>query len=55
MALFASSLILLVGHQEECLNYKKWDAGEIICPEQDADDLHMVQLMPLPQRYLLLY
>jgi len=26
----------------------------VICLEQDANDLHMVQLMPLPPHHLLL-
>jgi len=27
----------------------------VICLEQAANDLHVVQLMPLPSRHLLLY
>jgi len=27
----------------------------VICLEQDANDLHMVQLMPLPHHHLLLH
>jgi len=45
-----SALTLLVGWQEGYLACKKtewWDAGVVICLEQDAD-LHMAQLMPLP-------
>jgi len=42
---------LLVGHQEGHLAHKKiewWGAGVVICLEQSANDLHSVQLMPLP-------
>ena len=31
-----------------------WDAGGVICLERGANDLHMVQLMPLPPHHLLL-
>jgi len=31
-----------------------WGIGVVICPEWDANDLHMVQLMPLPSHHLLL-
>jgi len=31
------------------------DAGVVICLERGADDLHTVQLMPLPPRHLLLH
>jgi len=31
-----------------------WAAGMVICLEQGANDLHMVQLMPLPPHHLLL-
>jgi len=50
------ALTLLVGRQEEhlaCKNIEWWDTGMVICLEQDADDLHMVQLMPLPPHHLL--
>jgi len=43
--------MLLVGHQEghpACKN------GMVICQEQCANDLHMVQLRPLPPHHLLL-
>jgi len=46
-----SALTLLVGCQEEHLACKKiqyWGAGVVICLEWDANDLHMIQLMPLP-------
>ena len=35
-------------------NMEWWGAGVVICLERAANDLHMVQLMPLPPRYLLL-
>jgi len=53
-----SALTLLVGHQKEHLACKKiewWGAGMVICLESSANDLHMVQLMPLPPHYLLLH
>jgi len=31
-----------------------WGAGMVICLEQSANDLYMVQLMPLPSHHLLL-
>ena len=31
-----------------------WDTSVVICLERDANDLHMVQLMPLPPHHLLL-
>jgi len=31
-----------------------WGTGVVICLEQGANDLHMVQLMPLPTHHLLL-
>jgi len=46
-----SALTLLVGHQEEHPARKKiewWGTGVVICLECGANDLHMVQLMPLP-------
>ena len=57
--LFAfSALTLLVGRQEGHLACKKnmewWGADMVICLERGADDLHMVQLMPLPPHHLLL-
>ena len=45
-----SALTLLVGHQEEhpaCKKIEWWGVGMVICLEQSADCLHMVQLMPL--------
>jgi len=52
-------LTLLVGHQEEHLTCKKLSgdsrAGVVICLEQSANDLRMVQLMPLQPHHLLLY
>jgi len=46
-----STLILLVGRQEEHLVRKKiarWAAGVVVCLEQSSNDLHMVQLIPVP-------
>ena len=46
-----SALTLLVGHQEEhpvCKKIERWGAGVVICLKRDANDFHMVQLMPLP-------
>ena len=53
-----SALTLLVGYQEEHLACKKiewWGAGEVICLEQGASDVLMVQLMLLPPHHLLLH
>jgi len=50
LVLFFSALTLLVGRQEghpACKILEWWDAGVVICLEQDAD-LHLAQLMPLP-------
>jgi len=47
------ALTLLVGCQEEHPNCKKiewWGVGVVICLEQGANCLHMVQLMPLPSQ-----
>jgi len=33
---------------------ERWGVGVVICLEQGADCLHMVQLMPLPSENLLL-
>jgi len=35
-------------------NMEWWGAGVVVCLEQAANDLHMVQLMPLPPHHLLL-
>jgi len=47
-----SALTLLVGCQEEHLVRKKLSVvvvvDVVICQEQGAYDLHMIQLMPLP-------
>jgi len=50
-----SALTLLVGRQEEHPPWKKlwWGAGMVICLEWGANDLHMVQLMPLQPHCLL--
>ena len=45
-----SALTLLVGHQEEHSARKKlewWGTGMVVCLECGANDLHLVQLMPL--------
>jgi len=33
---------------------ESWGTGVVVCLERDANDLHMVQLMPLPPHHLLL-
>ena len=43
-----SALTLLVGRQEEHPARKKLSDGEPACLKCGANDLHMVQLMPLP-------
>jgi len=48
-------LTLLVRHQEEHLAFKKLSDEVVICLELGADDLHMVQLMPVPLHHLLLH
>ena len=50
--------MLLVGWQEEhpaCKNMEWSGAGVVICLERSANDLHMVQVMPLPPCHLLLH
>jgi len=51
-----SALMLLIGYQEEHLGCKNewWGAGVVICLEWGANDLLVVQLMPLPPDHLLL-
>jgi len=52
-----SALTLLVGHQEEQPARNKLSdrgTGMVIHLECGANDLHMVQLMPLPTHHLLL-
>jgi len=52
-----SALMLLVGRQEghqACKKTEWWGTGMVICLERGANDLHMVQLMPLPRHHLLL-
>jgi len=47
----------MVGHQEEhpaCKKVSDGVTGVVICLECGANDLHMVQLMPLPPYHLLL-
>jgi len=45
-----SALTLLIGRRRAYgpSNIERRGAGVVICLEQSADDLHMVQLMPLP-------
>jgi len=45
-----SSLTLLVGRQEEPVKIEWRGVGMVICLEQGADCLHMVQLMPMHPR-----
>jgi len=50
-------LTLLVGCQEEHLPHKKLSdevVGVVICLERGANNLHMVQLMPLPSQSITL-
>jgi len=46
-----SALTLLVACQEEHPACKKW----VTCLQQGANDLHLVQLKPLPPHYLVLH
>ena len=48
-------LTLLVGWQEGHLARKTewWGTGMVICLGQDANDLHMIHLMPLPSHHFL--
>jgi len=51
------TLTLLVWRQEQpekMSDVSDVSAGVVICLERDANDLHMVQLMPLPIHHLLL-
>jgi len=52
-----SAFTLLVGHQEEHPASKKLrqGAGLVISLEYGEDNLHMVQLMPLPPHRFLLH
>jgi len=52
-----SALTLLVGRQEGIWPVKTewWGTGLVICLQWGTNDLHMVQLMPLPPHYLLLH
>ena len=50
-----SALTLLVGWEEEHPAHKEldwWGASIAICLKRGANDLHMVQLMPLPPQFL---
>jgi len=55
-----SALTLLVGHQEEHLAFKKL-SNEVLAYlcvwtlERGADDLHMIQLMPLTPHHVMLH
>jgi len=49
-----SALMLLVWQQEGSKKIEWCDAGVVICLKRGANDLHMVQLMPLPSCHLLL-
>jgi len=49
---------MLVGRREEHLACRKFSdevLAVVICLERGADDLHMVQLMPLPPHHPLLH
>jgi len=48
----AFSAVTLAGHREEHPACKCCNAGMIICLQRRANDLYIVQLMPLPPRYL---
>jgi len=50
-------LTLLVGRQDEHLACEKLNREMLawLCLEQGANELHMVQLMPLPPRRLFLH
>jgi len=52
-----SALALLVERQEEHLACKneRWGADVVTCLERGANDLHMVQLMPLSPHHHLLH
>jgi len=50
-----SGLTLLVGRQEEHPARRKFGAGVVVCLQRGANDLHMVQLMPLPPDHLSLH
>jgi len=53
------ALALLVGRHGEYPAHKKLsdkeDGGLVICLKRGANDLHVVQLMPLPPHHLLLH
>ena len=54
LSVFAfSALTLLVGQQEDHLACKTewWGTGVVTCLERHANNLHMVQLMPLPPHH----
>jgi len=50
--------MLLVGQQKghpACKKLEWWGTGMVISLEWSANDLHMVQLMPMPTHHLLLH
>jgi len=49
------ALTLLVGRQEEPTKKSDEVLVQLFCLQQSANDLHMVQLMPLPPHCLLLH
>jgi len=52
-----SALTLLVGRPDghpACEKTMRLGTSVVICLERSANDLHMVQLMPLPPHHLLL-
>jgi len=53
---FAFSALMLLGGRKGIRPVKAewWGTVVVICMERDANDLHMVQLMPLPPHHLLL-
>jgi len=49
-----SVLTLLVGQGIWPVKTECWGTGMVACSERGANDLHMVQLIPLPPHHLLL-
>jgi len=46
----------VLGHRRgDDLKIEWWGAGVVICLQRSANDLHMVQVMPLPPHHLLLH
>jgi len=51
-----SALMLLVSSRKGIVPVKtECDTGMVVCLKRDANDLHIVQLMPLPPHHLLLF